>query len=73
MESLWSGLIGSLIGILFSFGMFILKEIWETHCCIQAIKTEIKCLKDIVITRFDDEILSQNEILNLSVGERDED
>lgn len=60
LECLWSGIIGSLITIIASFIICLVKEILEAKACTNAIKAEIKNLKTIFETTFDSIITNDN-------------
>lgn len=62
---LLSGIVGSLIGVISTFLMFVLKEYSENQSCIKAIKTELKCLNEICSDNFDNVILNDDMYLNL--------
>lgn len=61
-----SGYIGSLIGVLTTVGLFIIKEIFENISCTNAIKAEIKCLSTMCEENFDSAILNEKPYLSLS-------
>ena len=65
LETLFSGAIGSIIAILASFGMFMLKEYNDSKKCIKAIKAEIQCLKNLCSLVFDNVITLDETPLNL--------
>ena len=63
-ECIWSGLIGTFIGIISSFGITLLKAHFETSACIKAIDTEIRSLNSICENVFDNVITDDDSILN---------
>ena len=60
IENLCSGLLGSIIGILASIGLFIIKEQCDANACINAIKAELKTLKRILYDTFEPHITNDD-------------